>query len=176
MGFTVQQVRQSSWFLQHRLEPYGVQIGQNLWHDDLKGLNVLTVEQVISLAVDAGLQPPDRDDLNIPQTVNRWMAALDICSIHELERATSSLRKEDRLEILGHWFNVNASGALPRRKERGKVFRYNLGHPSLLNNFLTWLISYLALHDDVDGRIGKEQEQFINCARQLYGKEPVRRY
>ena len=169
-GYTVSEVRESTWASTRLNEPWAV-------YSSRGDLSILTLSQVLELAgsYELGREPAGRD---LPDQVQKWMKhpTLALASIYALEKATLSLSRDQRLNMLTRWFN--SGGGLPAesRKPGKKGTKLSLGHPALFNQFLRWVVRYLALHESIDGRVDRDCERMINLARELQDKAPVRCY
>lgn len=172
-GWTVEEIQESKWAYEKLDEPWGVTLETGQWGLVLK---VYTLSQVLARALAAGLGP--RQVYTLRAQVDTWAGTLNLADISVLAEATKSLSGDQRLDTLGRWFN--SGGGLPAQGpepgKHGEQTRLNLGHPALLNQFIRWVIRYLALHESVDGRVDRDCERMINLARELQDKAPVRRY
>ena len=175
-GWTVVQVAKSAWAMERLQEPWAITLetGQ---YGNLE-LRFHTLGQVLDMAMAADLGP--EHVYTIPAQVDTWMSELNLAPMSVLTQATKSLPREQNMDILGGWFNggngLPSPSDHPGSARANTRIRLNLGHPSLLNQFLCWLIRYLGAHETVDGRIFPDCERVINVCREIQGKSPVRRF
>ena len=175
-GWTPVQVAKSAWASTKLREPWAITLGSEHW--GAREIKFHTLSQVLDMAVSADLGP--EHVFTIPAQVNTWMGTLGLAPVSALKRATKHLSQEDNMDILGNWFN--GGNGLPSPSDQPGSARDNarirlyLGHPSLLNQFLRWLIRYLGAHETVDGRVDRDCERVINLCHELQDKPPVRRY
>lgn len=173
-GWTPIQIAKSAWASTRLQEPYAVTLepGQ---YGSLE-IKFHTLAQVIDMAVIADLGPSE-GSRDLPDQARAWMFSLGLAPLNAIDRATRSLSRDHNLGILAGWFNsgngLPGPSWNPNIKSRFKLF---LGHPSLLNSFLCWLIRYLGAHETIDGRIDSHSERVINLCRELQGQSPVRRF
>jgi len=176
-GWTVIEVSKSAWAMTRLQEPWAITLAPRQWGMRWE-IATHTLGQVIDLAVAADLgASPARD---IPGQVGVWMFTLGLAPISAIGKATKSLSRDQNLDILGGWFNGGNGLPSPSdqpgsARENAKI-RLNLGHPSILNQFLRWLIRYLGTHESVDGRIDQGCGEIISLCRRLQGKPNVRRF
>ena len=177
-GWTVIEVAKSAWASTRLNEPWAVEmIYPDFPPKEYPHLQVLALREILDRAEEKGLEPSEHQ-VNLPQQVGAWMTALGLASLYTLEKATLSLSRNQRLDMLSRWFN--GGGGLPAQGpepgKHGEQTRLNLGHPAIFNQFLRWLIRYLALHESVDGRVDRDCERVINLCHEIQDKAPVRRY
>jgi hypothetical protein len=173
-GFTINEVRESTWG-EHRLsEVTAFEIIEGEYGPEINGI---TLDELLDKVDRAKLRPSETRS-TLPDQIGEWRRALGLPGVYALEKATKQLSGESRLNLVSSWFN--GAGGLPRPKTgpghlRDRVSLY-LGHPSLLNEFILWLISYLGVHTSVDARVFPDCERVINVCRGIRGESPVIRY
>lgn len=173
-GWTITEVRESTWAKKRLRELTAFEIAPGDYGPEIEGV---TLDELLTRADETGLGPSEsRRDL--PGQVAEWRRALGLPGTYALEKATRSLGGDQRLKLLSSWFN--GAGSLPRPKtgagRLGDRVRLYLGHPSLLNQFILWVISYLGVHETVDGRVYPDCERVINVCREIQGESPSRRF
>lgn len=172
-GWTPIEIYKSAWARIRLQDPYAITLEPGQYGS--MQIKFHTLGEVLDMAVTADLGPSESRD--IPSQVGAWMFALKIAPIGAIDRATRQLPCDHNLNILAGWFN--GGHGLPGPSWDGKVkstLRYHLGHPSILNRFLRWLIRYLGVHSTIDGRIDRNCERVINVCRELRDELPVRRF
>lgn len=173
-GWTITEVRESTWAKRRLRELTAFEITPGDYGPEIKGV---TLDELLTRADETGLGPSE-SQCNLPSQVTEWRRALGLPGTYALEKATRSLGKDQRLKLLSSWFN--GAGGLPRPKtgagRLGDRVRLYLGHPSLLNQFILWVISYLGVHETVDGRICPDCQRVIDVCREIQGESPSRRF
>ena len=173
-GWTITEVRESTWAKKRLRELTAFEITPGDYGPEIKGV---TLDGLLTRADEAGLGPSE-SHRDLPSQVAEWRRDLGLPGTYALEKATRQLSPDDRLDLLSSWFN--GAGGLPRPKtgpgHLGDRVRPYLGHPSLLNQFILWLISYLGAHETVDGRIYPDCQRVIDVCREIQGESPVRRF
>jgi hypothetical protein len=172
-GWPTAQIVNCAWVKGRLNDRYGVVVEDRESHGTIyPTVTILKLKEVMSRIVEADIE--FLEGHNIPYAVQWGMRQLGIATIMSLQEATrSALTREQRLKMLSSWFN--GGSGLPRDPKREKVNTY-LTHPSLLDLFLNWVVDYLSLHDTIDGRINRDNERLINCARNIRELPDVRRF
>jgi len=175
-GWTVIEVSKSAWASTRLQEPWAVTLETGQYGN--MEIKFHTLSWVLAQAIEQALGP--EHVYTIPGQVDTWMSILNLASVSALMQATRSLSQDQNLDVLGGWFNggngLPSPSTQPGSARENARIRLNLGHPSLLNQFLCWLIRYLGAHETTDGRVFPDCERVINLCREIQGRSPVRRF